>query len=142
MKAVGFNRPLPINDPAALEDIELPTPELQPHDVLVEVRAIAVNPADVKVRAAHTPPAGNYRILGWDAAGVVQAVGSAVKNYRVGDEVYYAGATNRPGAYAALQAVDARLIAKKPHSLDFAAAAALPPPPGKPCLSGWTSAVP
>ena len=78
MKAIGFDRPLPVSDSAALLDLELPTPELLPHDVLVEVRAIAVNPADVKVRAAHTPPPGSYRILGWDAAGVVQAVGSAV----------------------------------------------------------------
>ena len=127
MKAIGFDRPLPISDSAALLDLELPTPELLPHDVLVEVRAIAVNPADVKVRAAHTPPPGNYRILGWDAAGVVQAVGSAVQDFRAGDEVYYAGAINRPGAYAQLQAVDARLIAPKPRSLDFAAAAARSP---------------
>ena len=126
MKAIGFDRPLPISDRAALLDLELPTPELLPHDVLVEVRAIAVNPADVKVRAAHTPPPGSYRILGWDAAGVVQAVGSAVQDFRAGDEVYYAGAINRPGAYAQFQAVDARLIAPKPRSLDFAAAAALP----------------
>ena len=87
MKAIGFDRPLPISDSAALLDLELPTPELLPHDVLVEVRAIAVNPADVKVRAAHTPPPGNYRILGWDAAGVVQAIGSAVQDFRAGDEV-------------------------------------------------------
>ena len=124
--AIGCDRPLPISDAAALLDIELPTPELRPHDVLVEVRAIAVNPADVKVRAAHTPPPGSYRILGWDAAGVVQAVGSAVQDFRAGDEVYYAGAINRPGAYAQFQAVDARLIAPKPRSLDFAEAAALP----------------
>jgi len=88
MKAIGFDRPLPISDAAALLDIELPTPELRPHDVLVEVRAIAVNPADVKVRAAHTPPPGSYRILGWDAAGVVQAVGSAGQDFRAGDEVF------------------------------------------------------
>ena len=92
MKAIGFDRPLPISDSAALLDLELPTPELLPHDVLVEVRAIAVNPADVKVRAVHTPPPGSYRILGWDAAGVVQAVGSAVQDFRAGDEVYYAAA--------------------------------------------------
>ena len=126
MKAIGFDRPLPISDAAALLDIELPTPELRPHDVLVEVRAIAVNPADVKVRAAHTPPPGSYRILGWDAAGVVKAVGSGVQHFQVGDEVYYAGVINRPGSYAELQAVDERIVARKPRTLDFAEAAALP----------------
>ena len=93
MKAVGFNRPLPVSDENCLLDIELPVPEPGSHDLLVEVRAVSVNPADVKVRAAHTPAEGQYRILGWDAAGVVKAVGNAVRGFEAGDEVYYAGAS-------------------------------------------------
>ena len=126
MKAIGFNRPLPVSDENCLLDIELPTPELRERDLLVEVRAVSVNPADVKVRAAHTPAAGQYRVLGWDAAGVVKAVGSGVQHFQVGDEVYYAGVINRPGSYAELQAVDERIVARKPRTLDFAQAAALP----------------
>ena len=126
MKAIGFNRPLPISDENSLLDIELPTPELRERDLLVEVRAVSVNPADVKVRAVHTPAEGQYRVLGWDAAGVVKAVGSGVQHFQVGDEVYYAGVINRPGSYAQLQAVDERIVARKPRTLDFAQAAALP----------------
>jgi len=126
MKAIGFNRPLPVSNPEALLDIEMPEPELRPHDILVAVQAVSVNPVDVKVRAAHTPAAGQYRVLGYDAAGIVQAVGSEVRHFKVGDEVYYAGAINRQGSNAQLQAVNARIAAKKPRSLDFAQAAALP----------------
>lgn len=126
MKAIGFNRPLPVSDENCLLDIELPAPELRERDLLVEVRAVSVNPADVKVRAAHTPAEGQYRILGWDAAGVVKAVGNAVRGFEAGDEVYYAGAINRQGSYAQLQAVDSRIAAQKPRTLDFAQAAALP----------------
>lgn len=126
MKAIGFNRPLPADHPESLLDIELPEPELAPRDLLVEVRAISVNPADTKVRAAHSPAPGVYRVLGWDAAGVVRATGSAVEGFKVGDEVYYAGAINRPGCYAQLQAVDERIVAHKPATLGFAEAAALP----------------
>ena len=126
MKAIGFNRPLPVSDENCLLDIELPAPELRERDLLVEVRAVSVNPADVKVRAAHTPAEGQYRVLGWDAAGVVKAVGSGVQHFQVGDEVYYAGVINRPGSYAELQAVDERIVARKPRTLDFAEAAALP----------------
>lgn len=126
MKAIGFNRPLPAEHPEALLDIELPEPTLNPNDLLIEVQAISVNPADVKVRAAHQPAEGQHRILGWDAAGIVRAVGPAATGFKPGDEVYYAGAINRPGAYAQYQAVDARIVAPKPASLGFAEAAALP----------------
>lgn len=126
MKAIGFNRPLPINHPESLLDIEQPEPGLHPCDILVEVQAVSVNPADVKVRASHTPAEGTYRILGWDAAGIVKAVGNEVRHFAVGDEVYYAGTINRPGSYARLQAVDERIVAKKPATLTFSQAAALP----------------
>lgn len=126
MKAIGFNRPLPISHAEALLDIDLPEPQLRERDVLIDVRAISVNPADVKVRASHTPAPGAYRILGWDAAGTVIAIGKEVKNFQIGDEVYCAGVINRPGAYAEYVAVDERIVAKKPQRLNFAEAAALP----------------
>lgn len=126
MHAIGFNQPLPITQDNALLDIELPMPTLLPHDILVEIHAISVNPADTKIRQNHTPAQGDYRILGWDAAGIVKAVGEKATKFNVGDEVYYAGAMHRQGAYAEFQAVDERLVSLKPKSLDFAHAAALP----------------
>ena len=126
MKAIGFKEPLPISDVNALQDIELPTPELLEHDILVAVKAVAINPVDMKVRQSHTPEGGQYRVLGYDASGVVQAVGSKVSKFKVGDEVYYAGALTRQGSNAELQAVDERIAAHKPATLDFAQASALP----------------
>ncbi|PJK02237.1 Zn-dependent oxidoreductase [Lysobacteraceae bacterium NML75-0749] len=126
MKAVGFNQPLPISDSQSLVDLDLPDPEYGEHDLLVEVQAIAVNPADTKVRASAQPTAGTWRILGWDAVGRVQAVGARVVGFKPGDRVFYAGAIDRPGCYAQLQAVDARIVAHAPATLDDEAAAALP----------------
>ena len=111
MKAIGFTRPYPFPTLKPCSTSICPN-ELRPHDILVAVQAVSVNPVDVKVRAAHTPEAGAYRVLGYDAAGIVQAVGSEVRNFKVGDEVYYAGALNRQGSNAQLQAVDARIAAK------------------------------
>lgn len=125
MRAVGFHRDLPA---PALLDTDLPDPVPGERDLLVEVRAISVNPVDTKVRPSPSfvPPAGETKVLGWDAAGVVVKVGPAVRRFAVGDEVFYAGALNRPGANSQLHAVDERLVGHKPKSLDFAAAAALP----------------
>ena len=126
MKAIGFSQPLPVSDPQSLVDIEQPAPEPGEQDLLVAVQAIAVNPADAKVRSFARPPEGTWRIPGWDAVGTVQAGGSRVTGFLPGDRVYYAGAINRPGCYAELQAVDARIVAHAPRSLDDEAAAALP----------------
>ncbi|MCY1269831.1 Zinc-type alcohol dehydrogenase-like protein [compost metagenome] len=126
MKAVGYTRSHPIDHPEALLDIELPEPTPGPHDLLVEVRAISVNPVDTKVRMRAEPPAGEYKVLGWDAAGVVRAVGSDVHLFRPGDRVWYAGDLTRPGSNAELQLVDQRIVGHMPQSLDFAQAAALP----------------
>ncbi|MDY0872158.1 zinc-binding alcohol dehydrogenase family protein [Dongia rigui] len=127
MRAVAYETPQPIAAPNALIDVDLPAPtDLRPHDLLVEVKAVSVNPADVKIRLGVTPPADTRKVLGWDAAGVVRRVGAEVTGFAVGDAVYYAGAIDRPGSNAELQVVDARIVAKKPISLDFAAAAALP----------------
>ena len=126
MKAVGFNQPLPVSNPRSLVDIELPEPGYGEHDLLVEVQAIAVNPADTKVRASARPAAGTWRILGWDAVGRVRTVGARVAGFGPGDRVFYAGAINRPGCYAELQAVDARIAAHAPRTLDDEDTAALP----------------
>jgi len=126
MKAVGYRQPLPIDDPASLEDLTLPEPVPGAHDLLVRVRAISVNPVDTKVRRRAAPAPGQARVLGWDAVGIVEALGAEVQGFRVGDRVYYAGSIARPGSNAELHAVDARIAALAPRSLDDAQAAALP----------------
>jgi zinc-binding alcohol dehydrogenase family protein len=126
MKAVGYRRSLPIDDPKALEDVELPDPTPHGRDLLVEVRAISVNPVDWKVRRRAAPPQGEVKVLGWDAAGVVRAVGADVTLFRPGVAVAYAGDLNRQGANAELHLVDERIVGRKPETLGFAEAAALP----------------
>ncbi|HZY18999.1 MAG TPA: zinc-binding alcohol dehydrogenase family protein [Ramlibacter sp.] len=124
MKAIAMTRAgLPSSDPQSLVEIDLPRPEPGPRDLLVQVRAVSVNPVDTKVRAnsAQVP-----RVLGWDAAGVVEAVGREVSLFRPGDEVFYAGAIQRPGSNSEYQLVDERIVGPKPRTLDFADAAALP----------------
>ncbi|MET8627272.1 zinc-binding alcohol dehydrogenase family protein [Kitasatospora sp. NPDC004669] len=125
MPAVAYRKSLPIDDPESLVDVELPIPEPGPRDLLVRVEAVAVNPIDCKVRH-NTDPAGEPKVLGWDAAGTVVAVGSDVRLFRAGDEVYYAGAIDRPGANSRYHTVDESLVGRKPVSLSFAEAAALP----------------
>lgn len=126
MKAIVYTEHgLPIDDPRALFDSELPEPSPGPRDLLVQVRAIAVNPVDTKVRSGKGAT-GEPKVLGWDAVGVVRAVGSDVTLFQPGDEVYYAGAIDRPGSYSELHLVDERIVGRKPSSLDDASAAALP----------------
>ncbi len=126
MKAVAYYQCLPSTDPLALQDIEMPAPAYGPRDLLVAVRAISVNPVDTKIRSNVTPTDGQAKVLGWDVAGVVQAVGNQVCLFKVGDEVYYAGALQRPGGNSELHVVDERIVGHKPRSLGFAEAAALP----------------
>lgn len=126
MKAVGYLKPLPLTDADALLDLEVPVPELRPRDLLVRVEAVSVNPVDVKVRASAVPAEGTSRILGFDAAGIVEAVGSEVTLFRPGDAVAYAGAIDRPGTNAQFHAVDERIVGRRPASLSPAEAAALP----------------
>ncbi|QFI65548.1 zinc-binding alcohol dehydrogenase family protein [Sinorhizobium alkalisoli] len=126
MRAVAYRTSQPITAETSLIDVELPTPTAEGHDLLVEVRAVSVNPVDVKVRAGVEPEPGQPKVLGWDAAGVVKAVGREVTLFRPGDEVFYAGAIDRPGTNAEFHLVDERIVGHKPKSLDFAAAAALP----------------
>ncbi|MBB3914893.1 zinc-binding alcohol dehydrogenase family protein [Rhizobium fabae] len=126
MRAVAYKTPQPISAETSLIDVELPMPEAKGHDLLVEIRAISVNPVDVKVRAHSAPPADELKVLGWDAAGIVKAIGAEVTLFEPGDEVFYSGIISRPGSNAEFHLVDERIVGTKPKSLDFAAAAALP----------------
>jgi zinc-binding alcohol dehydrogenase family protein len=127
MKAVALTRYLPIDDPQSLFDVELPKPSAPAgHDLLVRVEAVSVNPVDTKLRAPKPQVETQPKILGYDAAGVVDAVGRRVTRFKPGDAVYYAGDVTRPGSNAEFQLVDSRLIGAKPQSLDFVQAAALP----------------
>lgn len=125
MKAIAYRRSLPAGDAQSLLDVELPAPEARGRDLLVKVEAVSVNPVDTKIRQ-RVDPQGSDKVLGWDAAGTVVAVGADVALYKPGDTVYYAGAIDRPGSNAELQLVDERIVGRKPSTLDFAQAAAMP----------------
>lgn len=128
MKAVGyFEKGLAIDHDRALLDLEIPEPGAPAgHDLLVRVRAVSVNPRDIKSRRAIGSTDGKPVIIGYDASGVVEAVGPLVRHFKPGDEVFYAGVINRPGSNAEWQWVDERIAGPKPRSLDHAAAASLP----------------
>lgn len=127
MNAIGARKFLPSSDPACLVAFEAKDPRPGPGDLIVRIHACAVNPVDTKIRKSlgetvYEPP----RILGWDAAGTVIEVGSEVRDFHIGDEVYYAGDLARTGCNAELHAVDARLVARKPRNWSFEEAAAVP----------------
>lgn len=126
MKAVTLTRYLPVSDPSSFEDSDLPTPVAKGRDLLVAVKAVAVNPVDFKLRAPKDTVEKTPRVLGFDASGVVRSVGPQVSLFKAGDEVYYAGDITRPGSNAEFQLVDERIVGHKPESLSFAEAAALP----------------
>jgi zinc-binding alcohol dehydrogenase family protein len=126
MKAIGYQNNLPATEAEALVDITLPDPVATGHDLLVEVRAVSVNPVDTKVRKSAKPEAGQWKVLGWDATGIVKAVGPDVTLFKPGDRVWYAGSIARAGSNSELQLVDERIVGRMPASLDFGAAAALP----------------
>lgn len=127
MRAIAYRQPGPIDRPDALVDVELPKPAPTGRDILIEVQAVSVNPVDAKVRAGASPFDGRAeRILGWDAAGVVEAVGPEVSRFQIGDEVFYAGDLMRDGSNAEYQLVDERIVGHRPRSIGVAEAAALP----------------
>lgn len=126
MKAIGYRQNLACDQPGALLDLDLPAPTPGPRDLLVRVKAVSVNPVDTKVRRNAPPPEGEARVLGWDAVGIVEAVGADVSGFRAGDRIWYAGSITRPGANSELHLVDERIAARAPTSLDDAQAAALP----------------
>ncbi|UWS78155.1 zinc-binding alcohol dehydrogenase family protein [Phaeobacter sp. G2] len=126
MKAVGFTHYLPVEDTNAFLDLEIDKPAPKGHDILVAVKAVAINPVDTKVRAPKDKVEDQARIIGYDASGVVEAVGSAVTLFKPGDEVYYAGDITRSGTNAEFHLVDERIVGRRPASLSHAEAAALP----------------
>ena len=130
MKAVGLYKHLPIEDSQSLVDLDIQQPKHPTrHDLLVAIKAISVNPLDTKVRRGTIPPPENEnmpRILGWDAAGEVIAVGSDCRLFDKGDAVYYAGSITRPGTNCEFHLVDERIVGRKPKSLSFEEAAAMP----------------
>jgi zinc-binding alcohol dehydrogenase family protein len=126
MKAVGYKKSLPIDAADALIDFETAKPEPHGRDIRVAVKAVSVNPVDYKVRKRAAPPEGEIKILGYDAAGIVDAVGPDVTLFKAGDEVFYAGSIQRQGTNAEFHLVDERIVGHKPNTLSFAQAAALP----------------
>jgi NADPH2:quinone reductase len=127
MRAVGYRHSLPIENADSLLDIEVDKPAPQGRDLQVAVKAISVNPVDTKVRRRAAPKEGEPpKVLGYDAAGVVAAVGPDVTLFKPGDEVWYAGSIIRPGTNSEFHLVDERIVGARPRSLDFASAAALP----------------
>ena len=126
MKAVALTRYLPITDPESFLDVTLPEPVAAGRDLLVRVEAVSVNPVDTKRRAPNPKVEPQPRVLGWDAAGVVKAAGKDVTLFKPGDEVFYAGDINRAGSNSEYQLVDERIVGRKPRSLNFAQAAAIP----------------
>jgi NADPH2:quinone reductase len=126
MKAVGQYRPLPIEHPEALLDIDLPVPQAAGRDLLVRVHAVSVNPIDTKVRRRSKADDGQVRILGWDAAGEVVSVGPGCELFKVGDKVFYSGSITRPGCNSEYHLVDERIVGRMPSTLSYEGAAALP----------------
>ena len=126
MRAIGYTDRGPISAESAVVEFETDKPQPGPKDLLVEVRGISVNPVDVKVRANRQPPDGKPLVLGFDAAGIVEEVGAATTRFRPGDEVFYAGDITRPGTNAEFHVVDERIVGRKPSTLGFDEAAAMP----------------
>ncbi|MFV5375990.1 zinc-binding alcohol dehydrogenase family protein [Acinetobacter calcoaceticus] len=126
MKAVAYQKAGPITSPEALVDVELETPVAEGHDLLVRVQAVSVNPVDTKIRKNVSADNNQWKTLGWDAVGVVEAIGDKVSQFKVGDVVWYAGALNRQGSNSELQLVDERIVGHKPKTLEPREAAALP----------------
>ena len=126
MRAVGYKHSLAVDQAAALIDLEVDKPAPRGRDLLVQVKAVSVNPVDTKVRMRTDPKGGAPKILGYDATGVVAVIGPDVTLFKPGDEVWYAGSIVRPGTNSEFHLVDERIVGRKPKTLDFAGAAALP----------------
>ncbi|QLI81267.1 zinc-binding alcohol dehydrogenase family protein [Chitinibacter fontanus] len=126
MKAIAYQTAHALTAEVGLQDIDLPVPRPEGRELLIEVQAVSVNPVDTKIRNGVNAPDGAWKVLGWDATGVVTAVGPQVSLFKVGDRVWYAGDISRQGSNAQYQTVDERIVGRMPSSLDFAAAAALP----------------
>jgi zinc-binding alcohol dehydrogenase family protein len=125
MRAVAYTKSLPVSDPACFVEVELERPVPGPRDLLVKIEAVSVNPVDFKVRR-RDDPGGKPKVIGYDAAGTVEAIGAEVKLFKSGDAVFYSGSITRPGTNSEYHLVDERIVGRKPRSLGFAEAAALP----------------
>jgi len=126
MRAVGVHNSLPVIDPNALQDVEVPMPVAGARQLLVRVRAVSVNPVDTKIRMTAGSRLDFPRVLGWDCAGVVESIGEQCSLFKPGDEVYYAGDVTQPGCNSEYHLVDERLVGTKPSTLSFEDAAAMP----------------
>ncbi|MCM0595975.1 zinc-binding alcohol dehydrogenase family protein [Weissella uvarum] len=127
MQAVGFSQHLPVDDPASFEDVQIAAPELQAHDLLVKVAGVSVNPVDTKTRGnGRKNKLAHPKVIGWDAVGIVVAVGQDTELFNVGDRVWYAGDFRRSGSYAQYQAVDERIVGHAPKAFTDDQAAAMP----------------
>lgn len=126
MKAIVYNAGKSLTDTDAFELQESTTPQASGRDILVAIQAIAVNPVDTKIRQSLSDPSADNRILGWDATGIVEAIGEDVTLFKPGNRVFYAGDVTRPGCYASHQLVDERIVGTCPETLDFTQAAAMP----------------
>ena len=126
MKAIGYQQNLPVDNIQSLQDIELAMPKAQGQDILVEVKAVSVNPADFKIRLNMPAPESGWNVLGYDATGIVKSVGANVSLFKPGDKVWYAGDVTRSGSNAEYQLVDERIVGHMPTSLSYADAASLP----------------
>jgi zinc-binding alcohol dehydrogenase family protein len=126
MRAVGYTDNLPIKNDNSLIDLDLPKPSPEDHDILVQIHAVSVNPRDIKSRKILPASKDSPRVLGYDASGIVEKVGSKATLFKPGDAVFYAGVLNRQGSNAEYQVVDERIVGRKPCSIDHAMAAAIP----------------
>src|SRR5262245_25267563 len=126
MRAVGYQKSLPVENEAALTDIDLPQPEPKGRDLLVQIQAVSVNPVDTKVRKRTGAGPEPWKVLGWDAAGIVRETGPEATLFKAGDAVFYAGTIGRQGTNSEFHLVDERIVGRKPNSLDWGEAAALP----------------
>ena len=126
MKAVAYKTPGPIEREDALQDITLDKPKAEGRDLLVKIVAVSVNPVDTKLRLGAAPEGSDWRVLGFDASGVVESVGDKVRNFKPGDAVFYAGSIARSSTNSEYHLVDERIVGRKPASLIDAEAAALP----------------
>ena len=126
MKAYGFSTPFSPQARNYVEQFTLDLEEPRDHDLVVEIKGVAVNPVDTKVRVDASASPGSPRVLGYDGAGIVRDAGGKVSRFAVGDEVFYLGNIARRGTFADFHLVDERIVGRKPKSLAFADAAALP----------------
>lgn len=126
MKAVAYKNPGPIERDDALQDITLEIPKAEGRDLLVKIIAVSVNPVDTKLRRGVAPEGSEWKVLGFDASGIVESVGPEVQNFKAGDAVFYAGSIARPGTNSEFHLVDERIVGRKPTNLSDAEAAALP----------------